>query len=110
MRTVLIYVDTSKDVGDPDDLKAAIEAGHSRIHRDKRPAYRGVASESSDGSAQRAGLGALGHSERSLAPGEPRIVPLVQLRQIRPAIYRQLFGIALPSRREAFNISANFLP
>jgi len=40
MRTVLIYVDTSKDVGDPDDLKAAIEAGHSRIHRDKRPAYR----------------------------------------------------------------------
>src|ERR1700724_1765600 len=70
----------------------------------------GVASESSDGSAQRAGLGALGHSERSLAPGEPRIVPLVQLRQIRQAIYRQLFGIALPSRREAFNISANFLP
>jgi hypothetical protein len=37
----------------------------------------GVASESSDGSAKRAGLGALGHSERSLAPGEPRIVPLV---------------------------------
>jgi hypothetical protein len=70
----------------------------------------GVASESSDGSAQRAEPGALGHSERSLAPGEPRIVPLVQLCQIRQAIYRQLLGIALPSRREAFNISANFLP
>jgi len=111
MRTVLIYVDTSKDVGDPDDLKAAIEAGHSRIHRDKRPAYRtGSPARVPDGSAQRAGPGALGHSERSLAPGEPRIVPLVQLRQIRQAIYRQLFGIALPSRREAFNISANFLP
>ena len=25
---------------DVEDLKAAIEAGHSRIHRDKRPAYR----------------------------------------------------------------------
>jgi len=59
---------------------------------------------------QHTGLGALGPSERGLAPGEPRIVPLVQLCQIRQAIYRQLLGIALASRREAFNISANFLP
>jgi hypothetical protein len=46
----------------------------------------------------------------NLAAGEPRILSLVQFRQIRQAIYRQLLSIALASRCEAFNISANFLP
>jgi hypothetical protein len=96
---------------DIDDLWAAIEAGHSRIHRDKRPASRmGSPARVLTVRPSVLGLGALGHSERGLAPGEPRIVPLVKLCQIRQAIYRQLLGIALPSRREAFNISANFLP
>ena len=45
-----------------------------------------------------------------LAAGEPRILSLVQFCQIRQAIYRQLLSIALASRRETFNISANFLP
>jgi hypothetical protein len=45
-----------------------------------------------------------------LAAGEPRILSLVQFRQIRQAIYRQLLSIALASRGEAFNISANFFP
>jgi hypothetical protein len=45
---------------------------------------------------------------RWLAAGEPRIWPFVQFCQIRQAIYRKLLGIALPSRREAFEISANF--
>jgi hypothetical protein len=45
-----------------------------------------------------------------LATGVPRILPLVQFCQIRQAVNRQLLSIALASRREAFNISANFLP
>ena len=42
------------------------------------------------------------------AAGELRIMPLVQFCQIRQAVYRQLLGIALTSRGEVFNISANF--
>ena len=45
-----------------------------------------------------------------LAPREPRILPLLQFCQIRQTVYRQLLCIALASRREAFNISAYFLP
>ena len=45
-----------------------------------------------------------------LAPGEPRVLPLVQFCQIRQAVHRELLGIALASRRKGFNISANFLP
>jgi hypothetical protein len=48
--------------------------------------------------------------EVDLPAGEPGIVPLVQFCQIRQAVYRQLLGIALASRGEVFNISANFFP
>ena len=34
----------------------------------------------------------------------------MQFCQIRQAVYRELLGIALASRRKGFNISANFLP
>ena len=51
-----------------------------------------------------------GAKQRALPAGEPRILPLVQFCQIRQAIYRQLLSIVLASRRETFNISANFLP
>ena len=49
-------------------------------------------------------------AKRALAAGEPRIWPLEQICQIRQAIYRQLLVIALASRREVFNVSANSLP
>ena len=41
---------------------------------------------------------------------KPRILPLVQFCQIRQAVYRELLGIALASRRKGFYVSANFLP
>jgi hypothetical protein len=49
-------------------------------------------------------------SDRILAPGEPRILALVQFCQIRQAVFRELLGIALASRRKGFNILTNFLP
>jgi hypothetical protein len=41
---------------------------------------------------------------------KPRISPLVQFLQISQSIFHQLPSVALPSRRQAFEISANFLP
>ena len=40
--------------------------------------------------------------EPLLAAREPRILPLVQFCQIRQAVYRELLGIALASRRQGF--------
>ena len=45
---------------------------------------------------------------RILAAGKPRVSPVVQLFQIGQPVYRQLMGIDLTGRGQAFDVSRNF--